>query len=50
MNQENQGVNYSMALKNYNKNGRGIGLRFIRSIRDLRSPCPFHERNGTYPE
>ena len=29
MNQENQGVNYSMALKNYNKNGHGIGLRFI---------------------
>ena len=27
MNQENQGVNYSMALKNYNQHGHGIGIR-----------------------
>ena len=27
MNQENQGVNYSMALKNYNQNGRGRSMR-----------------------
>lgn len=27
MNQENQGVNYSMVLKNYNQNGRGRSMR-----------------------
>ncbi len=27
MNQENQGFNYSMALKNYNQNGRGRSMR-----------------------
>ena len=46
MNQENQGVNYSMALKNYNQNGRGRSMRKQGVSRRIRqAQCLYVFRN-----